>query len=130
MEIRRELEVAGYRFRSRSDTEVIVNGWLAWATKIFSGCSAGEEPLVALSGRAYRWHIRPGVGGPRSRTGSGRHHSAVLMAWAAGISAKVRMARGVTRALYKSAVEPYLPAELLYRPKIRLSAPSLPVVTE
>ena len=40
MEIRRELEVAGYRFRSRSDTEVIVNGWLAWATKIFSGCTA------------------------------------------------------------------------------------------
>jgi asparagine synthase (glutamine-hydrolysing) len=36
MEIRRELEVAGYRFRSRSDMEVIVNGWLAWGTKIFS----------------------------------------------------------------------------------------------
>src|SRR5689334_8399403 len=29
-EIRRELEGQGYRFRSRSDTEVIVNGWHAW----------------------------------------------------------------------------------------------------
>jgi hypothetical protein len=34
------------------------------------------------------------------------------------------MARGVTKALYKSAVEPYLPAELLYRPKMA-SAPRL-----
>src|ERR1700739_3660519 len=36
VEIRRELEAAGYWFRSRSDTEIIVNGWHAWGPKIFS----------------------------------------------------------------------------------------------
>src|SRR5213595_614353 len=35
-EIRQELEALGYRFRSRSDSEVIVNGWQAWGPKIFS----------------------------------------------------------------------------------------------
>jgi asparagine synthetase B (glutamine-hydrolysing) len=35
-EIRQELEALGYPFRSRSDTEVIVNGWQAWGPKIFS----------------------------------------------------------------------------------------------
>ena len=35
-EIRRDLEKAGYRFHSRSDTEVIVNGWHAWGPRIFS----------------------------------------------------------------------------------------------
>ena len=35
-EIRPELEALGYRFRSRSDTEVIVNGWHAWGPGIFS----------------------------------------------------------------------------------------------
>ncbi len=34
-EIRRELTALGYRFRSRSDTEVIVNGWHAWGPRIF-----------------------------------------------------------------------------------------------
>src|SRR5262249_2111554 len=33
---RRDLEKAGYRFHSRSDTEVIVNGWHAWGPRIFS----------------------------------------------------------------------------------------------
>src|SRR5713101_4235599 len=35
-EIREELDALGYPFRSRSDTEVIVNGWHAWGPKIFS----------------------------------------------------------------------------------------------
>jgi asparagine synthase (glutamine-hydrolysing) len=35
-EIRAELAALGYPFRSRSDTEVIVNGWHAWGTAIFS----------------------------------------------------------------------------------------------
>ena len=47
----------------------------------------------------------------------------VLMEWAAGIPDQIRMARGVTKALFKSAMEPYLPAELLYRPKMGFSCP-------
>ncbi|MBV8505276.1 MAG: asparagine synthase (glutamine-hydrolyzing) [Alphaproteobacteria bacterium] len=35
-EIRQELEALGYPFRSRSDTEVIINGWQAWGPKVFS----------------------------------------------------------------------------------------------
>jgi len=34
--IRQELDALGYPFRSRSDTEVIVNGWHAWGPKIFT----------------------------------------------------------------------------------------------
>src|SRR5271167_948862 len=41
----------------------------------------------------------------------------VLLEWAAGIPADTRMAGGRTKALFKSAMEPYLPAEVLYRPK-------------
>ena len=47
----------------------------------------------------------------------------VFMEWAAGISEHVKMARGVTKALFKSAMEPYLPAELLYRPKMGFGCP-------
>jgi len=46
-----------------------------------------------------------------------------LMEWAAEIPEEVRMARGVTKALFKSAMEPYLPTELLYRPKKGFSPP-------
>jgi asparagine synthase (glutamine-hydrolysing) len=35
-ELRRELAALGYRFRSRSDTEVIVNGWHAWGPRVFT----------------------------------------------------------------------------------------------
>ena len=34
-ELRAELMAAGYRFRSRGDTEVIVNGYRAWGTGVF-----------------------------------------------------------------------------------------------
>jgi asparagine synthase (glutamine-hydrolysing) len=46
-----------------------------------------------------------------------------LMEWAVEIPEEVRMARGVTKALFKSAMEPYLPAELLYRTKKGFSPP-------
>lgn len=35
-EIRRDLSALGYRFRSHTDTEVVVNGWHAWGPRIFS----------------------------------------------------------------------------------------------
>jgi asparagine synthase (glutamine-hydrolysing) len=35
-DIRRELQTLGYRFRGRSDTEVVVNGWHAWGPRIFA----------------------------------------------------------------------------------------------
>src|SRR6266404_3896901 len=47
----------------------------------------------------------------------------VLMEWAAGLPDRVKMARGVTKTLFKSAMERYLPAELLYRPKMGFSCP-------
>jgi asparagine synthase (glutamine-hydrolysing) len=47
----------------------------------------------------------------------------VLIEWAASLPDHIRMARGVTKALFKSAMEPYLPAELLYRPKMGFGCP-------
>jgi asparagine synthase (glutamine-hydrolysing) len=47
----------------------------------------------------------------------------VFMEWATGIPEEIRMARGVTKALFKSAMEPYLPAEVLYRPKKGFNLP-------
>jgi asparagine synthase (glutamine-hydrolysing) len=36
LELRRELEQRGYRFRSRSDTETVLNAFLEWDTECFS----------------------------------------------------------------------------------------------
>jgi asparagine synthase (glutamine-hydrolysing) len=47
----------------------------------------------------------------------------VFMEWAVGLPEQVKMARGVTKALFKSAMAPYLPAELLQRPKMGFSCP-------
>jgi asparagine synthase (glutamine-hydrolysing) len=47
----------------------------------------------------------------------------VFMEWAAGIPEQLKMARGETKALFKSAMEPYLPKELLYRPKMGFGCP-------
>jgi len=47
----------------------------------------------------------------------------VLMEWAAEVPRAAKMARGVTKSLFKSAMEPYLPAKLLYRPKMGFSCP-------
>jgi asparagine synthase (glutamine-hydrolysing) len=46
-----------------------------------------------------------------------------LVEWAVGLPAEVRMARGATKTLFKSAMAPYLPAELLRRPKMGFSCP-------
>src|SRR5262249_3930505 len=59
-ELRAELVAAGYRFRSRGDTEVIVNGYRAWGTDVFSRLTgmfsiiiwdSKEERLVAARDR-------------------------------------------------------------------------------
>jgi asparagine synthase (glutamine-hydrolysing) len=47
----------------------------------------------------------------------------VLLEWAVAIPEQVKMARGVTKALFKSAMEPYLPAKLIYRRKMGFSCP-------
>ncbi len=47
----------------------------------------------------------------------------VLMEWAMTIPASVKMAGGVTKALFKKAMEPYLPHDLLYRPKMGFGCP-------
>jgi asparagine synthase (glutamine-hydrolysing) len=46
-----------------------------------------------------------------------------LMEWAAAIPAPVKMTRGVTKSLFKKAMEPYLPHPVLYRPKKGFSCP-------
>jgi asparagine synthase (glutamine-hydrolysing) len=47
----------------------------------------------------------------------------VLLEWAASIPDRTKMAHGVTKSLFKSAMKPYLPAELLYRRKMGFSCP-------
>jgi asparagine synthase (glutamine-hydrolysing) len=47
----------------------------------------------------------------------------VLMEWAMTIPENIKMAGGVTKALFKKAMEPYLPHELLYRPKMGFGCP-------
>jgi asparagine synthase (glutamine-hydrolysing) len=47
----------------------------------------------------------------------------VLLEWAAGIPADVRMAGGRTKALLKRAMEPYLPREVIYRKKMGFGCP-------
>ncbi len=47
----------------------------------------------------------------------------VLMEWAMTIPESVKMAGGVTKALFKKAMEPYLPHEILYRPKMGFGCP-------
>jgi asparagine synthase (glutamine-hydrolysing) len=47
----------------------------------------------------------------------------VFVEWAAELPAKLKLARGETKALFKSAMEPYLPNELLYRPKMGFGCP-------
>ncbi|HXO01939.1 MAG TPA: asparagine synthase (glutamine-hydrolyzing) [Stellaceae bacterium] len=47
----------------------------------------------------------------------------VLLEWAAGIPAEVKMAGGRTKALFKRAMEPYLPREVIYRKKMGFGCP-------
>ena len=47
----------------------------------------------------------------------------VLLEWAAAIPAEVKMAGGQTKALFKRAMEPYLPREVIYRKKMGFGCP-------
>jgi asparagine synthase (glutamine-hydrolysing) len=47
----------------------------------------------------------------------------VLMEWAAMIPVKQKLTGGETKALLKSVMEPYLPREVLYRPKMGFGVP-------
>jgi asparagine synthase (glutamine-hydrolysing) len=47
----------------------------------------------------------------------------VFLEWAASIPEDIKMAGGQTKALFKRAMEPYLPRELLYRPKMGFGCP-------
>lgn len=47
----------------------------------------------------------------------------VLLEWAVEIPPQIKMARGVTKSLFKSAMAPYLPAALIHRPKMGFSCP-------
>jgi asparagine synthase (glutamine-hydrolysing) len=52
-EIGRELEAQGYRFRGRSDTEILVNGWHAWGPRILARLR-GMFALAVWDRRARR----------------------------------------------------------------------------
>ncbi|HZK91132.1 MAG TPA: asparagine synthase (glutamine-hydrolyzing) [Stellaceae bacterium] len=47
----------------------------------------------------------------------------VLLEWAASVPAETRMAGGRTKALFKRAMEPYLPREVIYRKKMGFGCP-------
>jgi asparagine synthase (glutamine-hydrolysing) len=47
----------------------------------------------------------------------------VLLEWAAGIPADIKMAGGRTKALFKRAMEPHLPREVIYRKKMGFGCP-------
>ncbi len=47
----------------------------------------------------------------------------LVMEWAAAIPAHQKMAGGESKAILKSAMEPYLPREVLYRPKMGFGVP-------
>jgi asparagine synthase (glutamine-hydrolysing) len=47
----------------------------------------------------------------------------VLLEWAASIPPDIRMAGGRTKALFKRAMEPYLPREVIYRKKMGFGCP-------
>jgi asparagine synthase (glutamine-hydrolysing) len=47
----------------------------------------------------------------------------VLMEWAAALPDQIKMTRGATKALFKAAMAPYLPREILYRRKRGFGCP-------
>ena len=60
-ELRAELEEKGHRFRTHSDTEVIIHGYKQWGTEVFNhlngmfGVAIWDVKMSALLWRAMRW---------------------------------------------------------------------------
>jgi asparagine synthase (glutamine-hydrolysing) len=67
-EIRQELEGLGYPFRSRSDTEVIVNGWHA----------LGAEDLFSATRHVRARNLGPAIAATDTRQRSPREKAALL----------------------------------------------------
>jgi asparagine synthase (glutamine-hydrolysing) len=102
-EIRQELEALGYPFRSRSDTEVIVNGWQAWGPKIFSRLR-GMFALAIWDRRSQRLVLA------RDRLGKKPlYYAPTATAFLFGSEIKAVLAwPGLPRAADLSAIDSYL----------------------
>ena len=102
-EIRQELEALGYRFRSRSDSEVIVNGWQAWGPKIFSRLR-GMFALAIWDRRSQRLILA------RDRLGKKPlYYAATATAFLFGSEIKAVLAwPGLSRTADMSAIDSYL----------------------
>ena len=102
-EIRQELEALGYPFRSRSDTEVIVNGWQAWGPKVFSRLR-GMFALAIWDRRSQRLILA------RDRLGKKPlYYASTATAFLFGSEIKAVLAwPGLSRAADLSAIDKYL----------------------
>ena len=102
-EIRQELEALGYPFRSRSDTEVIVNGWQAWGPKVFSRLR-GMFALAIWDRRSQRLILA------RDRLGKKPlYYASTAAAFLFGSEIKAVLAwPGLYRAADLSAIDSYL----------------------
>jgi asparagine synthase (glutamine-hydrolysing) len=111
-EIRQELAAQGYPFRSRSDTEVIVNGWHAWGPRVFSRLR-GMFALALWDQRSRRLILARDRIGKKplywARTGSGLLFGSeikALLAWP-----------GVPRTPDLSAIDRYLTLQYVPAPQ-------------
>ncbi len=102
-EIRQELEALGYPFRSRGDTEVIINGWQAWGPKIFSRLR-GMFALAIWDRRSQRLILA------RDRLGKKPlYYAPTATAFLFGSEIKALLAwPGLSRAADLSAIDSYL----------------------
>jgi asparagine synthase (glutamine-hydrolysing) len=102
-EIRQELDALGYPFRSRSDTEVIINGWQAWGPKIFSRLR-GMFALAIWDRRSQRLILA------RDRLGKKPlYYVPTAAAFLFGSEIKALLAwPGLSRAADLSAIDSYL----------------------
>ena len=118
-EIREELLARGYAFRSRSDTEVIVNGWHAWGARIFSRLR-GMFALAIWDRRSKSLILA------RDRLGKKPlYYAASENGFVFGSEIKALLAYpGVQRQADLSAIDRYLTRGVMCRLRTRLSSGS------